>query len=295
MAIINDYHTMKDEEEYVFCRTKVSEKRNRTPFMGFELEVDAREYVDLDTLTDDTDNIMNTDFDFIHYERDCSLNRGFENISQPASLEYHISMREKYEKWFKLLVDNGLRSHNTSTCGLHIHIDNEFLGSNYVEIDRAQAKLVFLFERFSDELTKFSRRKSSQLHWCDTYSECFDDIREAVYKIKSKSGEYDDSEVTPKDAALAYRACRDKVDDKDYDLDRYYNVNLTNSDTTEIRLWRGTLNINTFMATIKFTARLAKLAETTSTYRLTQMTWEEVLGDDKDILNYWETVKNREI
>ena len=34
--------------------------------------------------------------------------------------------------------------------------------------------------------------------------------------------------------------------------DRYHAVNLTNSNTIEFRLMRGTLNYNTFMATIDF-------------------------------------------
>ena len=49
--------------------------------------------------------------------------------------------------------------------------------------------------------------------------------------------------------ANKYDSTPEKVleDMKGYKLDRYKDVNLTNADTIEFRLFRGTLNINTFI------------------------------------------------
>lgn len=272
--------------------------------MGFELEVDSKQYdINLDKVTDKIDELVNDefvntdtdddDFNFINYECDCSLNNGVELISQPATLSYHLSMRDKYDQMFKYLTrETSLRSHNTSTCGLHIHIDNEYLGSTETEVDRAQAKLLYLFERFEDEMTKFSRRKKSQLHWCCSYSDDFCDVASAISNIKNCVD--NSSTPTSDDISSVYKACHDKAEDKYY-LDRYYNVNITNDNTTEIRLWRGTLKIETFIATLKFTSRLAYLAKNYSTKKLVEMNWTDILGDDEEIVSYWETVKDREI
>lgn len=63
-------------------------------------------------------------------------------------------------------------------------------------------------------------------------------------------------------------------------------MNLTNSETIEIRLWRGTLNIETFEATLKFTARLAEICKTVSAVELAKYSFEDLLGDDSTVLSY---------
>ena len=55
------------------------------------------------------------------YEEDGSLRYGWENISQPASLSYHMENMTAYKEMFSILSDNGLSSHDTNTCGLKNH------------------------------------------------------------------------------------------------------------------------------------------------------------------------------
>jgi len=76
---------------------------------------------------------------------------------------------------------------------------------------------------------------------------------------------------------------------------RYFAVNLTNSETIEIRLWRGSINPETFEATLKFSARLAELCKNTSAVKLSKMTFKDLLGSDEVILSYWDRVKERSI
>jgi hypothetical protein len=76
---------------------------------------------------------------------------------------------------------------------------------------------------------------------------------------------------------------------------RYFAVNLTNSNTIEIRLWRGSINPETFEATLRFTARLAELCKYTSAVELAKMTFEDLLGSDEVILSYWNRISNRNI
>ena len=73
----------------------------------------------------------------------------------------------------------------------------------------------------------------------------------------------------------------------------YYAVNLTNSETIEIRIFRGTLNIETFKATLKFTNRIAEICKNTRAADIAKMTFEDLLGSDETILSYWQRVKER--
>ena len=74
---------------------------------------------------------------------------------------------------------------------------------------------------------------------------------------------------------------------------RYYSVNLTNDNTIEIRLWRGTLNPQTFEATLKFTARLAELCKNTRAVELAKMTFDDLLGEDHTIRAYWNRINSK--
>jgi len=267
---IDSYHTMKNDNDYTFFGNT---DRNTALHMGFELEVDLGEVDDnddddydaacraCDDCTDDLARIAlsttNGD-DFLHFEEDGSLDNGFEIITQPASVDFHIAQFAPdglYTQLCDTCRSYGFKSHDAKTCGFHIHLDKEYFSDC---LDSASAKLLFLFERHWDNLMKFSRRRSDR--WCQRYES------HAIARII-------------KDAKCG-------------DIGRYYAVNLSNDNTIEIRLWRGTLNPATLLATIKLTARLAALAKETSAVKLAAMSWEDVLGDDPDILTYWNLRNN---
>ena len=75
--------------------------------------------------------------------------------------------------------------------------------------------------------------------------------------------------------------------------ERYYAVNLTNAQTVEIRLWKGTLNPETFEATLRFTVRLSELCKSVSATKLAKMSFEDLLGDNAVICSYWNRVQKR--
>jgi hypothetical protein len=131
---------------------------------------------------------------------------------------------------------------------------------------------LYLFEKFRKELMVFSRRTEAQCSdWCrsrkQNYSSEAGWIKKAVMESRSYS---------------SYQQ-------------RYYSLNLTNSETLEIRLWRGSINPQTFEATLKFTARLAELCKNTRAVELAKMTFEKLLGSDEVILSFWNRVKNRTV
>ena len=88
-------------------------------YFGVELEIDGA-----GKDSDNADEILavaNKDEEHIYIKGDGSLDDGLEIVTHPMSLEYH-----KNYCWNDILnkaVSLGYRSHQTSTCGLHIHVN----------------------------------------------------------------------------------------------------------------------------------------------------------------------------
>ena len=167
---------------------------------------------------------------------------------------------------FDTLSVYGLKSHDTNTCGFHIHIDRRFFGKSE---DTAIAKLLYIFEKFRPELMTFSRRTEEQAgSWAQ--------------KRKYDGG----------NKLWIKKAVKDSKHYCDHS-ERYYAVNLTNAQTVEIRLWKGTLNPETFEATLRFTVRLSELCKSVSATKLAKMSFEDLLGDNAVICSYWNRVQKR--
>lgn len=261
--IIRDYHDYKNSDSIEFYG---DEDRRDVVYLGYEIEVDTDERVDSEEVATLLQQEMGS---LYHYERDGSLSsRGIEIISAPSSINYHLSMLPKVKKAFQILTENSYKGHDAHTStGMHFHIDRRFFGKRE---DSSIAKLLFIFERHRKDLLVFSRRLPSQCEdWCrsrtETYSNNAGWIKKAVMSSKGFP-EYSS---------------------------RYYSVNLNNSDTVEIRLWRSSLNPQTFEATLKFTARLAQLCRDTRAVDLAKFTFDDLLGDDPTIRAYWNRISNK--
>ena len=252
---IGDYHNTRK----IDLKFYGDNKENTVPYLGIELEVDSNERTDNDDVAKGIHQVMNQ---FVNFEYDGSLNHGFENITMPATFEYHNKIRTDYERMFKTIINGGLRSHDTHTCGLHVHFNRNFFEDNE---DLYITRLLYIVEKFWNNLSKFSRRNINELErWARKYNE---KPAEIVKKSKEKYN----------------------------DIGRYHAINLTNSNTIEFRLFKGTLNINTFLATIELCNRLVTLVRNVdNSTKLSKMTWEQILDTDT-LKAYWETVKNRAV
>jgi hypothetical protein len=116
--IIGNYHSSKRYQRPILDAW--SKQYNR--FFGVELEVEVRsdrfDRLDKATYLNDLINDGNIG-QRTFFENDGSLNSGFEIISQPMSLPMH---REVWSWLNDKDAVAGLRSHNTTTCGLHVHV-----------------------------------------------------------------------------------------------------------------------------------------------------------------------------
>ena len=209
-------------------------------FIGVELELDdgGNSNRNAKVLTE----LANSESKRIYIKNDGSLDEGFEVVTHPMTLKYHM---EEMPWWdlTKEALRMGYRSHKAGTCGLHCHVNRTFFGDDYEQQEENIGKVLFLVEKYWDELLRFSRRTQGQMdHWA------------ARYGFKEE----------PKQVMDHAKHCG---------KGRYACVNLENYHTIEFRMWRGTLKYNTLIATLQMVARICNVAIFSSEKDLQNLSW----------------------
>ena len=181
--------------------------------MGFELEVESRGY----GIRTGAEIVHNGLGERIYLKNDGSLNDGFEIVTHPHSLEeYHNNF--KWDTLDKLRME-GFRSWNTGTCGIHVHVSRTAFGTitTRQDISKVQAhelrfmKLIYDNER---QISRLAGRTSSYASFSEKGS--------LVSKVK-----YGNSDG------------------------RYAAINCENSETLEVRVFRGSLKPKRVLSAIE--------------------------------------------
>ena len=209
-------------------------------FIGVELELDdgGQSRRNAKELTD----IANFEDRFIYIKADGSLDEGFEIVTHPMTLQFHME-KMPWRDLTREALRMGYRSHKAMTCGLHCHVNRTYFGENYEEQERNIGKVLFLVEKYWEELLRFSRRTQGNMdRWA------------ARYGFKEKPEQVLDHAKT---------SC----------MGRYTCINLQNFHTIEFRMWRGTLKYNTLIATLQMVKRLCEVAVFSSEKELQDMSW----------------------
>jgi len=95
--------------------------------LGVELEVEGHSVDPATAARAIHDHVNGGEFGrHVFFERDGSLSNGFELISQPMSVP---ALREVFQFLREPSLVRGLRSHRTSTCGLHVHVSRAGLSN----------------------------------------------------------------------------------------------------------------------------------------------------------------------
>ena len=210
-------------------------------YFGVELEIDGAGEDDASAQT--LLRIANRREELLYCKHDGSLDRGFELVTHPMTLDCH---REEmpWAEVLKAAVSLGYTSHQSGSCGLHVHVSRLAFGQTEVRQEAAIARVLYFFEKFWDELLKFSRRTPRQLErWAARYG----------YKEQ------------PLDILEHAK--------KGYHGGRYTCVNLTNADTIELRIFRGTLKWNTLIATLELVDRICDMAVHLSDEEVKALSW----------------------
>lgn len=215
-------------------------------YFGVELEID--EAGERDSSAERLLNIAHSNgLEHIYCKHDGSLDDGFEIVTHPMSLSYHMTEMP----WAAILreaVNMGYRSHQAHTCGLHIHVSRDAFGETEEAQDAAIARILFFVEKHWNELLNFSRRTQRQLdRWAARYG-------------------YKDQPVDMMEHIKKGRS------------NRYTCVNLTNESTIEFRIFRGTLKYNTLIATLQMVNRICDVALYLSDEELRALSWSEFVS-----------------
>jgi len=212
----------------IFC--KMSFEKNPL-FLGIELEVEAND--DTDEYYDDEDDDSNSDGYLQDYaygimksypcyiKYDGSLNNhGMEIVTHPQSVKYHKRIF-KWKQLLETLKADGFTSYKNNRCGLHIHISKKwFKPEDFLKFN------IFFDKNFS-VMKRFSKR--TKTNYCN--------------KVNAEE---------------TRRISKDK---KKAQLEEWYDhyrcVYFGNPTTIELRIFRGTLDIDRFNATLDITEALA--------------------------------------
>lgn len=206
------YHGF-DPNEY--CNKKKIDGENDGLYIGIELECDHGNF--------DADDFE--DYKEIHFEEDGSLSSsGVEMISLPMTLRYH--QRFDWEEILSSLKGQGFRSHDTSCCGLHVHMNRWAIPATTI------AKMDVFINRAMDFWTLVARR--DHVYGGNYNSSKRLDFTRCIYKTTSRCP-----------VRMTYKI------DHGMGYDRYTPVNVCNRHTVEIRIFKGTLKYQTLMGTIE--------------------------------------------
>lgn len=219
-------------------------------YFGVELEIDvggkSRSNADKLLYT------ANYNCENIYIKSDGSLNDGMEIVTHPMSLDYH----RKEMPWTKLCeraLELDYKSHKTTTCGLHIHVNRTTFGETREIHDERISRVLYFVEHHWEELLKFSRRSEYTMkRWAARYG----------YKN------------TPKEILEhAKKSCNG----------RYSCINLQNWNTVEFRMFRGTLKVNTIIATLELVDLICQYALSFDDEEIAKVSWTEfVEGIDEE-------------
>lgn len=247
------YDEEEEDQSYEYIGGRHSSKRKlghipsaydqRKPrvLLGLELEMEVNEDYDLDNkagyILEKIGHYKTPSGDLYRYalmEEDCSIDRGFEMVTGYTGLDVHKNQL----KLFKSRL-HGCTSHNTSTCGLHIHICK-----NNMTMLHASKLILFMNDPDNADLVyALARRRDNG--YCKTKARS-----QTIREVKQ---------------ALNHS---DKIDQLcSLNDDRYEMLNFQNEKTIEYRLFRGSLKYSTIMACLEFTFatwHFARIAGTTN-------------------------------
>lgn len=224
--------------------------------MGFELEVTAkpRTYLSgmyLDNWTNRVEGWSGIE-GLLYCKHDGSIGNGIELVSHPRTLNWCMKHKKDFAALFEALKTDFV-SEKGGKCGYHIHCDRAFMGNS----DLVGAKMALLVSRFWDIMLPLSRRTKGGLRWCSDID--FDDKTEEGLITKHKRSS------------------------------RYVAVNAIPRDTVELRLWRGTLDVDLFLATMDLTEAIVRTAKKYSINTIQRMPFSKVIeemryAENKDVI-----------
>lgn len=257
---IGEYHSSKDELSHI---PSSYDNRKTKVYMGLELEMEIHRDYSRDDKAGELLSSIGTyrddegdGYNYAFCESDGSLDYGFEMVTGWTGLDVHEKQLEFFKNGFA-----GAKSHDTKTCGLHIHICKADMSTLH------GAKMIFFINDTNNHklIKAIARRDAS-----------------SYAKIKNKKED------------TSWLKDSKNFDDRLRNLnqDRYEALNFRNAKTIEFRLFKGTLKYESIMACLEFTyatwffTRDASVSELTTEKFLEFICKSENLADTKYLRAY---------
>lgn len=216
-------------------------------YFGLEVEMEFPGQDRSDTCEWALDNIPDL-YRLCIFKEDGSINHGAELVTVPQTLGY---WRE--DNPLKDLCNNShwrriAKSHNTTTCGLHIHVSRNTVPEPTI------AKLIVLMndDSMRDLVTLIARRAPTSAYCVAQKKKWLSDTNYDWQRAKDKRKWIDESGCwEPLDLTRYVRPTKSICKKQYGQHGRYTPVNLTDN-TLEFRIFRGTLKWETILASIEF-------------------------------------------
>lgn len=194
---------------------------------------------------------------WFYCERDGSLNdNGVEIITVPMNPK-DIKSRATWEPLIEYLSDKAL-SWDSPRCGLHVHIGREILGNNPEQQSETIGKLLYLYHHFVNGTPMNTRIFG----------------RDRAYNEKDGKTREGDAVATLGSGVLKLNEVKNTLKKGLIDRsssDRYFDINLQNSNTIEFRKGRGSIKASRIIMVIEYCEMMCKYAKSAK--------WEEISKD----------------
>lgn len=243
------------------------EDSSSTLLLGVEIEVGGNNTVT--SMQDKSEHvkkciqIMNgsesTDENLIYSTHDSTVQ--IELDTMPCSLEYH-KQKMNYKELFKYLDKTGYKGHDCETAGLHIHANRDYLGSSKLVQQLTISKILYILEKFNDEICVIARRNCS-------------------YSTFVGKKQNEDSAV--------------ELYGKYKDAGKHVALNLKHPDTIEFRMFKSTLKYETFILTLEFVKSIIDFAKSINIEEIETITWENLMDHSSTVVkDYYKQRKQLE-
>lgn len=192
---------------------------SRQPRSGLYMGIEVEVECGDDSPKDIAGDLAFSSTDPWYIKSDGSLDNGIEVVSHPIEIERWRTCNDM--GWMRDAINMGCRSYGTDTCGLHVHISRTQFTKLHLW------KILTLLAKNYEWTERIGRRKTISAY---AYLDKLEDFIDASYII---------------DKAISnVRGIR------------YSSVNMSNSETVEFRLFRGTLSKSGLLRNIDWLACL---------------------------------------
>lgn len=196
----------------------------------------------------------------LYFKRDSSLMNGFEIVSHPRSIASWMSIKNRFKDLMLEMRKVGFRSYDTGRCGMHFHINRSaFSGDMHI------AKFIRFWQENSGLSFALSRRTESSMAKYAHFQKHKGELLAAlIYNFGYGR-------------TVGLKACHDMPN---VALAHHSAVTLTHN-TVEIRIFRGTMNVNTILTTMEMVAKVLSVTRECSMSNLSVNELIKFIPDNK--------------